>query len=80
MIPPNQNAEFVAAMEDVLDLYKRPYNDEIPLVCMDEQPVQLVSEVREPLPARPGYPRRYDHHIKWCHQFTYQMVSPIQRK
>jgi len=51
-------------MEDVLDIYKRPYNDEIPLVCMDEQPVQLVAEVREPLPARPGCPRRYDHHYE----------------
>ena len=64
MIPPKQNAAFVAAMEDILELYKRPYDEEFPLVCMDEQPVQLVKETRMPLPARPGQPRRYDHHYE----------------
>lgn len=64
MIPPKQNAAFVAAMEDILELYKRPYNQKFPLVCMDEQPVQLVGETRVPLPARPGRPRRYDHHYE----------------
>ena len=62
MIPPNQNAAFVAAMEDILELYRRPYDEKSPLVCMDEQPVQLVKETRMPLPSRPGRPRRYDHH------------------
>jgi hypothetical protein len=62
MIPPAHNAAFVAAMEDILELYLRPFDEKIPLVCMDEQPVQLVSEVRAPLPARPGRPRRYDQH------------------
>jgi len=54
----------VAAMEDILDLYMRPYDPEFPLICMDEQPVQLVKEVRMPLPARPGQPRRYDQHYE----------------
>lgn len=64
MIPPKQNAAFVAHMEDILDLYHRPYDEKVPLICMDEQPVQLVEEVRVALPARPGRPRRYDHHYK----------------
>jgi len=64
MIPPEQNAAFVAAMEDILELYMRPYDENFPLVCMDEQPVQLVKEMRMPLPAQPGRPRRYDHHYE----------------
>jgi hypothetical protein len=64
MIPPKQNAAFVAAMEDILELYHRPYDEHCPLVCMDEQPVQLVKETRLPLPPRPGQPRRYDHHYE----------------
>jgi len=61
MIPPKENAAFVAAMEDVLELYQRPYDERFPVVCMDEEPVQLVKETRVPLPPRPGWPRRYDH-------------------
>jgi len=61
VIPPKANAEFVACMEDVLELYKRPYDPKHPVVNMDEQPVQLVKEIRRPLPARPAQPRRYDH-------------------
>ena len=64
MIPPKQNAAFVAAMEDVLELYRRPYDERFPVVCMDEQPVQLVKETRVPLPPRPARPRRYDHHLR----------------
>ena len=61
MIPPKANAEFVARMEDVLDLYKRPHDPAIPVICMDERPVQLVKETRTPLPMRPGGARRYDY-------------------
>jgi hypothetical protein len=61
VIPPKDNAEFVACMEDVLDLYKRPYDPKHPIVNMDEQPVQLVKDIRQPLPTRPGRIRRYDH-------------------
>lgn len=64
MIPPKHNAAFVAAMEDVLDLYHRPHDERFPVVCMDEQPVQLLRETRVPLPARPGRPARYDHHYE----------------
>jgi hypothetical protein len=47
-------------MEDVLDVYERPYDPAAPVVCMDEQPVQLIKETRRPLRARPGKPRRVD--------------------
>jgi hypothetical protein len=48
-------------MEDVLEVYQRPYDDRRPLVGIDEVPVQLVGEARAPLPARPGTPARYDY-------------------
>jgi len=51
-------------MEEILDLYQRPYDDRFPLVCMDEQPVQLLKETHVPLAARPGRPRLYDQHYE----------------
>lgn len=51
----------MSRMEDVLDLYHRPYDERRPLVCLDEVPVQLVGEARTPLPAVPGQPARYDY-------------------
>ena len=47
-------------MEDVLDVYARPYDSRFPVICMDEASKQLVGEVREPLPMRPGDPLRID--------------------
>ena len=61
MIPPKQNAEFVACMEDVLDVYQWEYDESWPVVCMDEQPVQLVKEVRTPIPASPGSTAKFDY-------------------
>jgi hypothetical protein len=57
-------AEFVWRMEDVLDVYAKPYDPERPLVCFDEHPVQLIAEKRQPLPAKPGRPERYDYEYK----------------
>jgi len=54
------DAEFVACMEDVLDVYERPYDAQKPLVCFDESSKQLIAETRQPLPAQPGQPARYD--------------------
>src|SRR5262245_66311073 len=51
-------------MEDVLEVYHRPYDEKRPLVCLDEVPKQLVSEVRLPLPVRSGAPARYDYEYK----------------
>ena len=61
MIPPSQSGEFVARMEDVLEVYHRPYRERRTVVCLDEVPVQLVGETRTPLPAKPGQPERYDY-------------------
>ncbi len=47
-------------MEEVLDIYKKPYDPQYPQVCMDEMSPQLIGEVRAPLPALPGKPLRYD--------------------
>jgi hypothetical protein len=59
-IPPEQNSAFVAAMEDVLAVYARPYDRQKPVVCMDEKPYQLLDHAREPLPARPGFIEKVD--------------------
>lgn len=48
-------------MEDVLDVYKLPYDKEIPVICMDEQPRQLISEKRTPIEMSPGKPKRIDY-------------------
>ena len=61
VIPPEADAEFVAHMEQVLDLYQRPYDPDCPVVCMDEQPVQLVKETRPPVAATKARPRRVDY-------------------
>lgn len=53
-IPPKEDADFVACMEDILDVYQQPYNHKFPLWCMDEKPYQLLGDAREPLPMRPG--------------------------
>ncbi len=48
-------------MEDVLEIYHQPYDMKHPFICMDEQPIQLVKEVRIPLPAKPGQPESFDY-------------------
>jgi len=59
-IPPEQNAAFVANMEDVLDVYQREYDENCPVICMDEKPYQLLDECRNPIPMKPGDVKRYD--------------------
>ena len=51
-------------MEVVLDVYKRPYNEKNPVICMDETPKQLIGETRVPIPQRPGTPARHDYEYK----------------
>jgi hypothetical protein len=60
-IPPEQDAAFVCRMEQVLEVYQRPYDPRRPVVCMDEQPKQLIAEVNPALPAAPGQPARVDY-------------------
>jgi transposase len=57
---PQVDGTYVARMEDVLDLYAEEADPKRPVVCFDESPTQLIGEVREPIPAEPGQPERYD--------------------
>ena len=67
MIPPQGNADFAAAMERDLDVYRRPCDKACPVVCMDETPRQLIGETREPVPAvLPGRSAREDHECRRC--------------
>src|SRR5229473_2631882 len=58
---PHVDGEYVARMEDVLDLYAEALDPKRPVVCFDESPVQLIGEVRQPIPAAPGQLERYDY-------------------
>lgn len=60
-MPAKASSSFVAAMEDVLDVYKRPHDPARPLVCLDEASKQLTMETRLPLPMKPGQPIRFDY-------------------
>lgn len=60
-LPPQHDAEFVCAMEDVLDVYHRPFDAARPLVCLDEASKQLIGETVQPLPPEPGQPERFDY-------------------
>lgn len=60
-IPPKQDAEFVAHMEDVLEVYSREYNENKPVICMDEKPFQLLDDVIEPMPMdENNHSEKYD--------------------
>lgn len=61
VIPPEANGEFVANMEEVLETYAQPYDKRFPVVCMDEQPVQLLKETRVPIAATKSHPQRVDY-------------------
>lgn len=61
VIPPESDSEFVASMEDILGTYALPYNGSIPVVCMDEQPVQLLNERRPPISATQEHAKRVDY-------------------
>ena len=79
MIPPEANASFVAAMEDVLETYQKPRDPDRPLVCLDETSKQLIIETRAPIPAKPGQPARHDYEYERngvAHIFM--MFSPLE--
>ena len=60
-IPPQENGAFVCQMEQVLEVYRRPYDPQFPVVNMDEQHKQLIREIEHPLPPLPGQPTRIDY-------------------
>ncbi len=64
VIPPDGNAAFVAAMEDVIEVYHRPHDPDRPVVCVDETSKQLIVETRMPILAKPGQPKRVDYEYK----------------
>ena len=61
VIPPDADGEFVANMEEVLETYEKAYDPALPVICMDEQPVQLLGETRVPIPATKEHPERVDY-------------------
>jgi transposase len=61
---PKVTGEYVARMEDVLDLYADPPDPTRPVVCVDESPTQLIGEVRQPIPPEPGQVERYDYEYR----------------
>ena len=60
-IPPQASAPFVCNMEDVLEMYTEPYDANRPQVCMDETSKQLLLNLQDPIPVRPGHPQRVDY-------------------
>ena len=61
VIPPEADAEFAASMEEVLETYAKPYDPACPVICMDEQPVQLLKETRPSIPATAKHGKRVDY-------------------
>lgn len=59
-LPKKEDPEFIACMEDILDVYELPYNPKVPVVCMDEKPYQLLGEVRDSWAMRPGDNKKVD--------------------
>ena len=66
-------------MEDILDIYKRPYEPEYPVVCFDESSKQLVAEIIEPLSMEPVKPQRYDYQYEsnGLTKFVHEGVTPL---
>lgn len=75
VIPPASDAEFVADMEAVLDTYAKPYNPDCPVICMDEQPVQLQRETRTPIPATAKQGKRVDYEYERAGTASIFMVT-----
>ena len=66
MLPKRHDADYACCMEDVLEVYSRPYDEKRPLVCVDEASKQLVADVTPPVPMQPGQPAREDYEYERC--------------
>ena len=78
-IPPDASAGFVAAMEDVLDIYQRPIDATTPVVCVDETSKQHIKETRQPLPISEGMPMRYDsEYVRNGVSNLFMIFAPLQ--
>jgi hypothetical protein len=80
VIPPDENAEFVAVMERVLEVYQRPEDPKRPVVAMDERPVQLLEDIRSPVPVKPGRIARidYEYHRNGKPVCAFLFTAPFQ--
>jgi len=76
-IPPDQDAPFVAQMEQVLQVYGRPLDPKHPVVCMDEQPKQLIRETRQPITTTGGEPRIDHEYIREGVCDVWMFVEPL---
>jgi transposase len=77
-IPPKSDAEFVCAMENVLEVYKRPYDPDRPVVCFDEKSKQLVGEIATPIPAAPGRVECHDYeYVRNGTANLFMLVEPL---
>jgi hypothetical protein len=77
-IPPEQDAALACRMEQVLEVYRRRYDPKRPIVCMDEQPRQLISEARQPIAAAPGRPARVDYeYVREGTCTVWMLVEPL---
>jgi hypothetical protein len=63
---PELTAEFIERMENILRLYEKPYNKKEPMICFDEKTLQLLSNIREPVPIKPGKCKKIDSEYKRC--------------
>jgi hypothetical protein len=79
VLPPEQNADFVCAMEDVLEVYQRPYDPRRPQVCFDESSKQLVGEVTPSTLPQPGQPAREDYeYVRNGTANLFMLSEPLQ--
>jgi transposase len=76
---PKVDGEYVARMEDVLDLYAEPPDPARPVVCLDESPLQLIGQVREPIPAAPGQVARVDYEYRRNGTVNLFVVTDVHR-
>src|SRR5918997_803648 len=76
---PKIDGEYVARMEDVLDLYAEPPDPARPVVCLDESPLQLIGQVREPIPAAPGQVARVDYEYRRNGTVNLFVVTDVHR-
>ena len=77
-IPPQADAAFVSQMEQVLEVYRRPYDPRFPVVNMDEQHKQLIAETQQPIPAAPGSPARFDYeYVRQGSCVIWMFVEPL---
>jgi hypothetical protein len=80
-IPSKGNAALVTCMEDVLEVYHRPYDEKRPVICMDEQPVQLLGEKRDPIPMNEHHSKREDNeYVRKGTSSVFMFVEPLGGK